>query len=208
MEFIVLRRKLSILLFFTLIALPLVTSPAYAYDERNVLNRDYVGLRVEVYAPSQGYPGENVSVRIRLEALDDLRNVSATLFVWGSQSEGDSPWGVATEILDIAAFSNTTVHEDTYVVEVLSDVDPGLLYGILTLDWSVARGDVWEHTWDRASFRVTYLKNDVYEQLVADCTALQRERQTVGTHLNLFLAFSAILALTTAYFAMKTIRSR
>ena len=102
-----------------------------------------------------------------------------------------------------AGISNTTVHEESYDIEIPSDVDPGLIYGILALDWSVERGDLWEHTGDRASFRVAYLKNDAYEQLDADYNTLQRERQNMGTQLNLFIALSAILTISTAYLLFK-----
>jgi len=46
-------------------------------------------------------------------------------------------------------------------------------------------------------------KNDAYEQLLVDYNTLQRERQNVGTQLNLFLALSAILAISTAYLLLK-----
>ena len=57
----------------------------YAVEERKVLSRNYVGLGVEVYAPYQCYPGVNITVSVKVEALEEVGNVSLTSFVWGLQ---------------------------------------------------------------------------------------------------------------------------
>jgi hypothetical protein len=80
----------------------------YADDERKVLSRNYVGIGVEVYAPYQCYPGKNITVRVRVEALEEVKNASVTLFIWSSKSEGNNPWGTSFTVLDITDFSTGT----------------------------------------------------------------------------------------------------
>ena len=64
----------------------------YAVEERKVLSRNYVGLGIEVYAPYRCYPGQDITVRVRVEALENVKNASVTVFIWSSKSEGDNPW--------------------------------------------------------------------------------------------------------------------
>ena len=186
-----------------------------ASEERNVLSRNYVGLGVKVYAPYQCYPGENITVRVRVEALENVENVSVTLFIWGSKSEGHNPWGTSFTVLDAEDFPTGTIKEETYNIMIPSDIDPGLTYGILFLDWSIYRTSSWEDQWDKASFRVTYVKNKHYEDLQTAYNELQSKYDSVLSDLQnsrtivyAFLTTTIVLAISTAYLGRRSLKQR
>ena len=209
------RTKVVVLLIMPIFLLTsIVFNPAvFATEERKVLSRSYVGLGVEVYAPYQRYPGDNITVRVKVKALEDVKNASVTLFLWSSKSEGSTPWGTSYTVLDIADFPNGTTKEETYNMTLPADIDPGLTYGILFLDWSIYRSTSWEDKWDKASFRTTYVKNKDYENLGTDYNELQDSYNSVLSDFQktrilmyTFLATTVILAISTVYFVRKKVR--
>jgi len=197
---------LRILLLTSIVLNPLVQ----AVEKRKVLSRNYVGLGVEIYAPYQCYTGDNITFNVRVEALEDVKNVSVTLFIWGSKSEGYSPWGTSLTVLDVADLSKNMIHDADYNVEIPGDLSPGLIYGILFIDWSVYRTPSWEEQWDKASFRATYVKDKDYEDLRTSYNELQGKYESVlvdlqntKTLMYLFLATTIALTLFTVYFIKK-----
>jgi len=193
-----------------LLALPilLLTSTVfnpdvYAVEERKVLSRNYVGIGVDVHAPYQCYPGETVTVKVRIEALEDVKNASVTVFIWGSKSEGQNPWGTSFTVLDITEFPTGMIKEEAYNITIPSDIAPGLTYGILFLDWSIYRTPTWEPQWDKASFRATYVKNKDYENLQHKCNQLEIELRNSRITAYIFLATTIALATSTVYLAKK-----
>lgn len=182
----------------------------YTAEERRVLSRNYIGLGVEVYASYQCYPGETINVKVKLEALEDVKNASVTLFIWSSKSEGHNPWGTSFTVLDVTDFPNGTIKEETYNITIPSNIDPGLTYGILLLNWSVYRSTSWEAQWDKASFRLTYVKNRDYEDLQTTYNDLQDKYNSVLSNLQstrtlmyIFLTTTATLAVSTVYFTRR-----
>ena len=181
-----------------------IFNPAvYALDERKVLSRNYVGLGVEIYAPHQSYRGENITIRVRVEALEDVKNISVTLFIWSSKFEGQTPWGASFTVLEVTNFSGGTTKEEAYYITMPPDIDPGLTYGILFLDWSIYSSNSWENQWDKASFRATYIRNENYENLKIAYNSVLAELQNTRTLMYMFLAATATLTISIAYLARK-----
>jgi len=178
-----------------LLASTVFNSIVYAAEERRVLSRMYIGLGVEVYAPYQSYPDETITVRIAVEALEDIKNVSATLFISGSKAEGHSPWDTSFTVFDVEDLSSS-IKNKTFDVNIPSDISPGSIYGTLLVQWSTYRNLTWEQELDKPSFRVTYVKNKDYEDL-------QTTLQNTTTLMYVFLATTVTLAISTAYFARK-----
>ena len=202
---------LRILLLTSIVLNPLVQ----AVEKRKVLSRNYVGLGVEIYAPYQCYTSENITFSVRIEALEDLKNISVTMFIWGSKSEGYSPWGTSLTVLDVADLSENMTRDTDHNVEIPRDLSLGLIYGILFLDWSVYRTPSWEEQWDKASFRATYVKDKDYEDLGTSYNELQGKYELVLGDLQntkilmyLFLATTMALALSTVYFAKKKTKAK
>jgi len=158
---------------------------------------------VEVYAPYQGYHGETIAVRVRVEALEDIKNMSVTVFIWGSKSQGHNPWGTSFTVIDVTDFSSGTIKEETYNITIPSDIDPGLTYGILFLDWSIYRTPSWEPQWDKASFRATYVKNRDYENLQDKYKQLETELWNSRITVYIFSATTIALAILTVYLTKK-----
>jgi len=175
----------------------------YATEERKVLSQKYIGLGVDVYAPYQCYPGETITVRVRIEALEHVRNASVTVFIWGSKSEGYSPWGTSFTVLDVEDLSSGTVQDEEYDVVIPSDISPGLTYGIIFLEWSVYRLPSLDGYWDKGSFRMTYVKNKSYENLQSEYESVLSDLQNTRTLIYVFLSTTLILFILTAYFAKK-----
>lgn len=175
----------------------------YAVEERKVLSRNYVGIGVEVHAPYQCYPGETIKVKVRVEALEDVKNASVTVFIWSSKSKGQNPWGTSFTVLDITEFPSGTIKEEPYNITMPSDIDPGLTYGILFLDWSIYRTPTWEPQWDKASFRATYVKNKDYENLQHKCNQLEIELRNSRITAYIFLVTTIALTISTIYLAKK-----
>ncbi len=199
------RLKTPILLALPILLLTLMFFNPFvcAAEERKVLSRRYLGLGVDVYAPYQAYPGETVTVRVRVEALEDIKNVSITMFIWGSKSEGYSPWGTSSTVMDIPDLSEDAVQDAEYDVEIPSDVSPGLTYGILFLEWNVYFQLSWEEQWDKASFRAIYLKNKDYEILQTAYDELSGRFLLLTTTIGLLLTTTSVLAVSTVYLAMR-----
>lgn len=190
------------------ILLPLLASTVLglgvlASDERKVMSRNYLGLGVEVYAPYQCYPGDNITVRVEVEALEDVKNASVTLFLWGSESEGQSAWGTSYTVFDLTEFPEGTLEQEAYNITIPTDIDPGLTYGILSLDWSIYREASWEDQWDKASFRAIYVKNRNYEKLQQLHDQLEVESYNSRLLMYILSATTIALAISTAYLAKK-----
>ena len=84
--------------------------------------------------------------------------------------------------------------EEAYNITIPSDIDPGLTYGILFLDWSIYRTLSWQKQWDKASFRATYVKNKDYENLQTSNNSILNELQNTRT--LTYALFATTIALT------------
>jgi hypothetical protein len=130
------------------------------------------------------------------------------MFIWGSKSEGYSPWDTSFTILDVTDFPSGTIREEVNNITIPSDIDPGLTYGILFLDWSIYRTSSWEPQWDKASFRATYVKNKDYEELQTSYNSVLSDLQNTKTLTHIFLVTTLTLAISTIYFARKSLKKR
>ncbi|HKZ94499.1 MAG TPA: hypothetical protein VJ249_07980 [Candidatus Bathyarchaeia archaeon] len=193
----------SLVLPIFLLSSIIMFSVVSAAEERKVLGRSYVGLGVEVHAPLQCDAGEIITVNVRIEALEDVKNASVTLFIWGSKSEGYTPWGTSFTVLDVTDFPTGTIKKEAYNITMPSDIDLGLTYGILFLDWSIYRTLSWEPQWDKASFRATYVKSPDYENLQDKYNQLGIELQNSRITAYIFLATTIALVVSTVYVAKK-----
>lgn len=196
------KRKPMMLLALSIFLLAVFNPLAYG-EERKALSRNYVGLGVNVYAPLHCYPGEDIRIKVMIEALEDVKNASVTLFFWGSKSQGSTPWSTSITILDVTDFPTGTIKEETYNVSIPLDIDPSLAYGILYLDWSIYRTPSWEPQWDKASFRATYVKNRDYENLQNKYNQLEIKLLNFRITAYLFLATTIVLAVSIIYLAKK-----
>lgn len=194
------KRKIGTLILLTTFLLASSCSTGYG-AERKIWSRNLTGLDVEVYAPYQCYPGETITVRVRIEALEAVTNASITMFILSSKSEGYIPWTFSFTILNRVNLSSDAIQDETHDVLIPSDVSPGLTYGKVILQWSVYHQSSWVEHFHEDIFRVTYVKN--YEDLQTAYDSVLRKLQNTTILMYVFLATTTTLAASTAYFAKR-----
>jgi len=140
--------------------------------------------------------------------VEDVKNASVTLFIWGSKSEGQNPWGISFTVLDATDFPSGMIKEETYNIAIPSDIDPGLTYGILFLEWSVYTQPSLETQLDKASFRGTYIKNKDYEDLQTKHNSVLNELQNIRTMTCALFGVTTVLVVSTVYLAKKKSKAK
>jgi len=176
---------------------------AWSYESEDIV--------VEVYAPSQAYPGDVVPISVKVNATADLLDVYVILEIFGSKYENCSYWNTTSfSVLwneDLDAGEGIT---EKYDLEVSADADPGLVYGHMVCKWMTL--DLQDHS-KYDSFSVTYLKNkdfeelqnehaelqNTYEEMNASYTELKSKHQSeIGGTRNLMYIFVATTAVSAA----------
>ena len=187
------------------------TRLAWSYESEDIL--------VEVYAPSQAYPGDVVPISVKVNATADLLDVYVILEIFGSKYENCSYWNTTSfSVLwneDLDAGEGIT---EKYDLEVPADADPGLVYGHMVWKWMTL--DLQEYS-KYDSFSVTYLKNkdfeelqnehaelqSTYEELNASYTELKSKHQSeIGGTRNLMYLFVATTIVSAATVVVILIR--
>jgi len=169
--------------------------PIVKAETRLVWSFDWEGMDVEVYAPYQAYPGDTITVRVRVEAKEDLEDVYIRVWLYGSKSEGFETWTKYIIVLYYVDLSKGVVRDQNFDVDIPSDVSPGLIYSHTYCDWKVWRWPSWRDRSLDDSFIVTYLKNKAYEdlqkaynKLLNDYNALQVKYNKLLNDYNTLLA--------------------
>ena len=154
--------KIAILLVLVAVFLSSIPLSSVAMDEiHRVWRISYKGIEVAVYAPYEAYPGDRITVRVRVEALEDLNDTYVTLWIEGSKSQGHESWTSRKEVLEDYDLSDGTSKTREYDVKIPSDLDPGLIYGHIAIIWKVLGDD---RLYDDA-FNMVYVRNEAYEYL-------------------------------------------
>ena len=184
---------------------------AWSYESEDII--------VEVYAPSQAYPGDVVPISVKVNATADLLDVYVILEIFGSKYENCSPWNTTSfEVLYSARLDSGEGVDEKYDLEVPEDADPGLVYGYMVCKWMTL--DLQEHS-KYDSFSITYLKNkdfeelqnehaelqNTYEEMNASYTELKSKHQSeIGGTRNLMYLFVATTVVSAATVVVILIR--
>jgi len=150
-----------------------LVSPLNAADPEKLIYNlgEYEGLVVEIYAPYQAYPNDNMTIRIIVAArTEPLQDVAVTFTMYGSQDEGDNLWlRPLRPFTTPVYFDPGDVKDQHFNVSIPESVDPGLLHAHITCSWKVWRESSWqEQSIDEQIIdSVTYLKNRPHEDLQA-----------------------------------------
>jgi len=152
------------------------TRDVFTYSKLNEIS-------VRVYAPYQAYPGDYITVRVRVKALVNLYDISITITVFGSKSLGYDSWDKEIPA-DVGDLDEDDISDEDYRFRVPSDADPGLIYGHIYFTWTSATGD-YEHD---DSFIMTYLKNKAFEDLEAKYSDLLAKYNDLLSKYNKLLA--------------------
>jgi hypothetical protein len=175
--------------------LSFIVFPINAQELRLVWTFYWEGMDAQVYAPHQAYPNDTVTIRIRVEAREQLRNVTIQFKVYGTKSKGYILWYNSFYALLNVDLPFGVVEDQYFDVNIPEDVDPGLIYSETSCSWMVQRELSWQDQSREGAFRVTYLRNKPYEdlqvaynQLLADYNSLLNSYNTLQTNYNQLLA--------------------
>lgn len=175
--------------------LSFIVLPINAAEPRLVWTFYWEGIDVQIYAPHQAYPNDTVTIRIRVEARESLRNVTIHFKVYGTKSKGYVLWYNSFYALRNVDLPFGVVEDQYFDMNIPEDVDPGLIYSETSCSWMVQRELSWQDQYREGAFRVTYLRNKPYEdlqvaynQLLTNYNSLLNSYNTLQTNYNQLLA--------------------
>ena len=188
----ILKKVIAFLTFMFLLSC--LVSSINAIETRLIWNLGaWEGLDVKIWAPWQAYPNDMMTIRIMVEATEDLQDVTVIFKIYGSRSEGYILWYRPLDVLENVGLSSGSVEDQYFNVSIPDDVDPGVIHAHVSCSWKVWR----EQTWQERSIddpnihRVTYLMNKPYEdlqvtynQLLIDYNSLQLSHNDLENRYN------------------------
>jgi len=135
---------------------------------------EYGGLKIDIRAPDQTYPGENITVTVKTEA------VVPQIYVKYINVDLYGVVNATTEVIldQISHLKNSSLssHEVQYNIKIPDNISPGLTYGEVSCEWE-ALGASFEIL--SSGFVLTYVKNVALEQLQAEYDELNATHQSI-----------------------------
>ena len=178
-----------------MLVLSFVVFSTSATESRLIWTFYWEGLDVQIYAPYQAYPNDTMTIRIRVEAREELQDVTIRFRMYGSKSQGYLGWFNSFYALQNVDLSHGVVEDQSFEVDIPEDVDPGLVYSQTSCSWKTWNGSSWQDQLNDGVFRVTYLRNKPYEdlqvaynQLFADYNSLLSSYNALQTNYSQLLA--------------------
>ena len=168
---------------------------------------EWEGIDVEIYAPYQAYPGDNITIRVKVGATKNLNDTYVTVRIYGSKSEGYDNWTTYAYVLSGEDLPVGAVVDQNFTLNVPSDVSPGSIYGHIYCLWTIVTPLPKGHS-QEDSFEVTYLKNKAFEEFQAEFEELNASyhelknyKNELGATRNLMYIFVAttIVSAATAF---------
>ncbi|MBE0512160.1 hypothetical protein IBX38_03825 [Candidatus Bathyarchaeota archaeon] len=182
-------------------------------ENQSIWSFTWEGIDIEIYAPLQAYPGDNITLRAIVKSKEDLQDVYATIAIHGSVSEGYEKWTTYVEVLEDANFLVGETNDlQNFTVSIPSNVSSGLIYGHIYCTWKVYRVPVWKDRSYEDSFILTYIMNKEFEQLqvaydelnatynslLANYTKLENYKSELGSTRNVMYILVATTVVSAA----------
>jgi len=169
--------------------LSFIVFPTSATESRLIWTFYWEGLDVQIYTPYQAYPNDTMTIRIRVEARQELQDVTVRFRIYGSKSQGYLAWFNSFYALQNVDLSHGVVEDQYFEVGIPEEVDPGLVYSQTSCSWKAWNESSWQDQFRESDMRAcTYLKNKPYEdlqvaynQLLADYNSLLSNYNTLQT---------------------------
>ncbi|PVX23350.1 MAG: hypothetical protein CW691_10790, partial [Candidatus Bathyarchaeum sp.] len=128
-------------------------------ETQNVYNIEYGGLIVDITAPIQAYPGENIIVTVTTQAVTQIDIEYIYVTIYGlSNATNEVTLSAITHLED----TSLTFHEAQYNITIPDDISPGLTYGIISCEWDFMGSN---QKILPSGFALTYIQNIALEQL-------------------------------------------
>jgi len=146
---------------------------AETLEEKNVCPIEYGGLKINIYAPVQVYPGDNINVTVRTEAVTQLYIKYIHIIISGVTN--------ATTEVTLANISHLEdsildLYEATYNVSIPDNISPGLTYGVISCEWDFMGAP---QKIPSSGFAMTYVNNVALEHLQAEYEELNAVHQAI-----------------------------
>ena len=146
---------------------------AETLEEKNVCPIEYGGLKINIYAPVQVYPGENINVTVRAEAVTQMNIEYIRIKIYGVTN-------ASTEV----TLSNITHLEDsildfyeaTYNISIPENISPGLTYGVISCEWDFMGAP---QKIPSSGFAMTYVNNVALEHLQVEYEELSATHKSI-----------------------------
>ncbi len=190
-------------------------SKAATEGEKNVYSIEYGGLKINISAPIDAYPGDNISVSINAEAVTQVNIEYIHVIIYGVTN-------ATNEIIlaNITHLENSFLdfYEANYSISIPEKISPGLTYGIITCKWDFmgapqkipSSGFVMTYVNDVAleNLQTEYNElNAIHQSVVQNYTELESDfEEEVGSSRNLayvFIATTVIAILTVIVLLMR-----
>jgi len=130
-------------------------------ETRAVYHLEYGGLIIDIKAPYQADPGENITVTVRTEAVSQIYVKYIYVNIYGIENATDE---VSLKNITHLEDSPLGFHEVEYEVTIPDNISPGLTYGVILCEWDVMGAP---EKIPPAGFILTYVKHKEFEQLQA-----------------------------------------
>ncbi len=146
---------------------------AETLEEKNVCQIEYGGLKINIYAPVQVYPGENINVTVRAEAVNQLYIEYIHIKIYGvTNATTEVTLANITHLED----SILDLYDATYNVSIPDNISPGLTYGVISCEWDFMGAP---QKIPSSGFAMTYVNNVALEHLQAEYEELSATHQSI-----------------------------
>ncbi len=130
-------------------------------ETKNVYDLPYGGLIIDIVAPVQSSPGENITITITTEAkyAAEVDVDYLDVLIYGIKNAKDE-----ISLAEITHIENMpiTFHEANYQISIPNDISPGLIYGKISSKWYFEDA---QYEIKDSGFVLTYIQNVELEQL-------------------------------------------
>lgn len=141
---------------------------------------DYGGLRIDITAPVQARPGDNITITVRTSA-SDVQQIFInyiTLELYGIVNVTDCVSLAQIDHLNDVPLSKHEIH---YNITIPDNLSPGLIYGDVSCNWK-ALGVSFEIL--SSGFVLTYIEDVELEQLQTDYDELSATHESILQEYN------------------------
>lgn len=142
---------------------------------------DYGGLRIDITAPVQACPGDNIAVTVRTSASEGVQQIYInyiTLTLYGVVNATNSvPLAQINHLNDVPL----SIHQIIYNITIPNDIAPGLTYGEVSCNWK-ALGVSFEIL--SSGFVLTYIEDVALQQLQTDYDELYTTHESILEEYN------------------------
>lgn len=155
-------KKLTVAFLFTLLwilALPGVNQCA-PEDMKMVFDLEYGGLKLGILAPTQAYPGENITIIVKAEAIAEIFIKYVHITILGALNATSRITLEDINHLENSSFISSS--EVEYNVAIPSEMASGLTYGLIGCEWELMGSP---QKIPESGFALTFIRNLDLEQL-------------------------------------------